>query len=212
MTGNIPYVSDSWTHLLWGLWLSEALELSWDDPHKIRVDLTTYRHPMLVLPGASQKNRKDQVTPITPDFAEWLLSQPNKAGDVFCPLARSGDRIDMVWASRIISRCGETAGIITKKDAKGDKFASAHDLRRSFGARWAVRTTSAILKDLMRHASITTTEEFYLGVNAESAADQLYAASPPQGQLGGVLGGSGISSPQPNPPKTTKTLKNVGKT
>ncbi len=58
VTGNLPHVTESWEHLLWGLWLSglrlsEALELSWDDPHKIRVDLTTYRHPMLVLPGAS---------------------------------------------------------------------------------------------------------------------------------------------------------------
>lgn len=217
VTGNDPTVTASWEHLLWGLWLSglrlsEALELSWDDPHKIRVDLTTYRHPMLVLPGASQKNRQDQIVPIAPDWGEWLIRQSARAGDVFCPLARSLDRIDMVWASRIISRCGERAGIVVQKSPKGDKFASAHDLRRSFGSRWSMRVLPALLQLLMRHSSIVTTMEFYVGRNAETSADQLYATTNAPDQSGGVLGGSQIPEPQKKPPNTTKTLKNAGKT
>lgn len=199
VAGNDPKVVSSWEHLLWGLWLSglrlsEALELSWDDPHKIRADLTSYRHPMLVLPAASQKNRTDQIVPITPDFGEWLARQPVRAGDVFSPLARSLDRIDMIWASRIISRCGEMAGIITQKSAKGDKFASAHDLRRSFGDRWSRKVLPALLQLLMRHSSITTTMMFYVGRNAETSADQLYATVATDIQSGGVLGGSPLQT------------------
>lgn len=217
VTGNDPNVTASWEHLLWGLWLSglrlsEALELSWDDPHKIRVDLTTYRHPMLVLPGASQKNRTDQIVPITPDFADWLIGQPVRAGDVFSPLARSLDRIDMEWASRIISRCGKMAQIVTKKESEKEKYASAHDLRRSFGDRWSRKVLPALLQLLMRHSDIKTTMSFYLGRNAETSADQLYATVAADNQLGGVSGGSQLSKPQSKPAKRQKTLKNSEKT
>ena len=40
---------------------------------------------------------------------------------------------------------------------------SAHDLRRSFGERWASRLMPQVLKELMRHESIETTLNFYVG-------------------------------------------------
>src|SRR5262249_8398083 len=56
------------------------------------------------------------------------------------------------------------------------KYASAHDLRRSFGERWAARVMPQILMQLMRHASIDTTLRYYVGQNAEKAADVLWDA------------------------------------
>lgn len=52
-----------------------------------------------------------------------------------------------------------------KLDAKGkpvvmNEFASAHDLRRSFGFRWSRRVMPTILRELMRHESIDTTMRF----------------------------------------------------
>jgi len=51
-----------------------------------------------------------------------------------------------------------------------NKTASAHDLRRSFGERWASRMMPADLMAVMRHESIETTMQYYVGKNAERTA------------------------------------------
>ena len=56
------------------------------------------------------------------------------------------------------------------------KCASAHDLRRAFGQRWAARIMPQILMQLMRHEDISTTMKFYVGKEAEATADVLWAA------------------------------------
>ena len=58
-----------------------------------------------------------------------------------------------------------------KKKEKRVVYASARDLRRAFGFRWAMIVPSMILKDLMRHASVQTTEAFYVGLNAKRTID-----------------------------------------
>lgn len=78
---------------------------------------------------------------------------------------------------------GKAAGVKIKDRTKLDEdgkpvtvaqCASAHDLRRSFGFRWSRRVMPAVLKELMRHASIETTMTFYVGQNAEATADELW--------------------------------------
>ena len=56
------------------------------------------------------------------------------------------------------------------------KFASAHDLRRSFGEQWSERVLPKVLMELMRHESIGTTMRFYVGQNAQRTADAAWAA------------------------------------
>ena len=53
------------------------------------------------------------------------------------------------------------------------KWASAHDLRRSFGEQCAVRVMPHVLKELMRHENIETTMWYYVARNAETTADAL---------------------------------------
>jgi integrase len=59
-----------------------------------------------------------------------------------------------------------------KVDEKGGKtvWASAHDLRRAFGARWSRKVNSMVLKELMRHASVTTTEKYYVGIQSDETS------------------------------------------
>lgn len=186
----------SWTELLEGLWLSglrlgEALRLTWDNPFSIRVDLDGHQRPMLIFPGAFQKNRQDQIVPITPDFADWLRDRQDPTGFVFQPLCQGLDeRVDRLWASRLISRIGEKAGIVVKETfaesgKKTDHFATAHDLRRSFGARWARKVLPPVLRELMRHSDIKTTLDYYAGRNAESLAESLYSQIEAKNQQGG---------------------------
>lgn len=56
------------------------------------------------------------------------------------------------------------------------KFASAHDLTRSFGERWSSLVMPNVLKELMRHESIETIMKYYVGQNAQATADILYKA------------------------------------
>ena len=55
-------------------------------------------------------------------------------------------------------------------------YASAHDLRRSFGDRWARIVEPMVLRDLMRHASVVTTEQYYVGINAKKTLKHLREA------------------------------------
>lgn len=78
-----------WRRYLTGLWLSglrleESLRLSWEDGTDFAVDLTG-RHPMFRIAGPAQKSRRAEVLPMTPDFAEWLLStaEDERQGRVF---------------------------------------------------------------------------------------------------------------------------------
>ena len=55
------------------------------------------------------------------------------------------------------------------------KYASAHDLRRSFGTRWSKRIMPQVLMQLMRHESINTTVKYYVDSDAQDTAELLYA-------------------------------------
>ena len=72
-----------------------------------------------------------------------------------------------------------------------------------------MKVLPALLQLLMRHSSITTTVEFYVGRNAEQSADQFYVASSSFGQLGGVLGGSHLSATSSEPRSTPKSPKKL---
>ncbi len=95
--------------------------------------------------------------------------------------------------SKIVSRIGCKAAVkveeTTRKGEHHIKYASAHDLRRSFGERWSMRVLPQVLMELMRHESITTTMQFYVGRNAERTADALWEAV--ENQKSNTSGNSG---------------------
>ncbi len=91
-----------------------------------------------------------------------------REGKVFS-IARLGMRLDSV--SKVISRLGRLAGVVVNREQ--GKFASAHDLRRAFGTRWASQLKPVELQQIMRHASINTTLGYYVLVEADSLAERL---------------------------------------
>lgn len=74
----------------------------------------------------------------------------------------------------IVVNIDKKAGVVVNK-ADG-KFASAHDLRRAFGTRWAKRVMPAVLRRLMRRSSIATTMGCYVDLDSAEVADQLWAS------------------------------------
>jgi integrase len=175
-----PRDANAWTHHLNGLWLSglrldESLQLSWDVDAPFAIDLSG-RHPRFRIYAEAEKGRQDRLLPVTPDFAEYLLKtpRPQRIGYVFklkgiC----TGEQMTSARAGRVISEIGELAGVLVNKVA--GKFATAHDLRRSFGTRWASRVKPATLQLLMRHRSIETTMKYYVCQNADDIADELWS-------------------------------------
>lgn len=172
-----------WKHYLRGLWLSglrlaESLAVSWDPDAAFSIDLSG-RHPRFRIWAEAQKSNKDELLPMAPDFAEFLLATPKneREGYVFdMTTRRSLGNADVARVGRIISKIGQEAVVVVEKNNQGAtiKYGSAHDLRRAFGTRWASCVSAATLKTLMRHASIETTMAYYVGMTADSVADELW--------------------------------------
>ena len=117
------------------------------------------KHPRFPILAEGHKSRRDELLPMTPDFADWILQTPaeERYGAVF-PLPMTANH-----AGRIISKIAKTANV----------KATAHDFRRSFGTRWSRQVMPAILQKLMRHADIKTTMEFYVSHDADDIGEQL---------------------------------------
>ena len=175
------YSAQSFVDLQEGLWwsglrISEAMVLHWTDDANIMVDLSG-RRPMFLIQDHAEKARKFRMLPMAPEFAEWLLKTPerDRIGFVFNPLPRMEPyhaRLSKEWVAKLISQIGKKANVVVSQG----KYASVHDFRRAFGFRWAQRVMPVVLMEMMRHADIKTTMQFYVGRNAEAAADAAWAA------------------------------------
>jgi integrase len=179
VTSVRPRDAQTWIHYLNGLWLSglrleESLQLGWDEDSPLSIVLGG-RHPKLRIYAEAEKGHLDRLLPMTPDFAEFLMRTPpeKRTGAVFRIAGlQTGRPMTAKRICRIISKIGEKAGVVVNRSE--DKFASAHDLRRAFGTRWASRVKPATLKLLMRHQSIDTTLKYYVAQDADEIADELW--------------------------------------
>ncbi|HWG41301.1 MAG TPA: site-specific integrase [Gemmataceae bacterium] len=176
----------SWRHFYEGLWwsglrLGEALELWWDRDDRLCIDLTQGR-PLLRIPAELEKGHQDRLLPIAPEFAEFLLRTPEeqRTGRVFKPEPeKTGKKpLTIIWVIKIMALIGEKSGVVVHVDPKTGKkkYASAHDFRRAFGDRWALRVMPPVLMQLMRHESIETTMRFYVGRSVQATADVVWEA------------------------------------
>jgi integrase len=209
-----PAAVASWEHYLRGLWLSglrltESMEVYWDRHDRLCIDLTGKR-PMLRIPAELEKGHRDRLLPITPDFAEFLLATPEdrRHGPIFQPLMPSGNRANAERAGHMVALIGKLARVVVHTDAKtGEvKFASAHDLRRSFGTRWAKRVRTPVLMRLMRHENIQTTMAYYVDLDATELAEDLYRL---QDRCGTVSGDVRPSEPLSEGSQNDTTLYEV---
>lgn len=177
--------AESWKLLLNGFWwgglrLEEAMRLHWDENSGFYPDFSGKR-PMFNISGHAEKGRKDRVLPMAPEFADLIRDLPRE-GFVFNPQRRMAPyhlRISADHVGKVISEIGEKAKVKVSEIKGKAKFASAHDFRRSFGSRWAMRVLPPVLMELMRHDQISTTMVFYVGRNAQVAAEAAWDAMLP---------------------------------
>ena len=181
-----PAIIASWRFLLTGFWwsglrLSEAVCLHWTDRRYICIEQLEGDAPMLWVPDSHEKGHEDRILPMAPEFAEMLREIPpqRRTGYVFNPIPRRkrySARLSAEHVGKVISKVGKQAGVEVRDDDGRVKFASAHDLRRSFGDRWSTRVMPPVLKELMRHDSIETTLRYYVGRDAEATAGVVWSA------------------------------------
>ncbi|HYW81491.1 MAG TPA: site-specific integrase, partial [Thermoguttaceae bacterium] len=197
-----PHDTAQWERFLTGLWLSglrleESTVFSWDLDSPFTVDLSG-KHPRFRIYAEAEKGHQDRLLPMTPDFAGFILQTPeaDRHGPVF-PLIglQTGKPITPKRICRILSKIGEEARVVVNRDTRTrkqkvdgvvktvtedvTKYASAHDLRRAFGTRWAPRVKPATLRLLMRHRSIETTLNYYVALDADELADELWRTHGP---------------------------------
>ena len=182
-----PEASPYWCRYLQGLWasglrLEESLNLRWDDDGRIRPRFSQGELPVLVIPAECEKGFRDREHPMAPELAMLLQETPveHRRGAVFRLNGRghTGSRLLSNQVSKTVSDIGQAAGVkvYTNPRTGKVKFASAHDLRRSFGARWATKLMPTQLMELMRHRNIDTTLRYYVGSNAQKTAQTIWAA------------------------------------
>lgn len=88
-----------------------------------------------------------------------------------------GDRTRKKVKEAVLDRKnGKETGETRLVEREVIKYASAHDLRRSFGSRWARKVMPAVLQRLMRHESIETTMKYYVDLDADELAEELWQA------------------------------------
>lgn len=183
----------SWSFLLngvlnSGLRLEEMMDLSWNIPGTIQPRWPKNGHPVLLFPGSQQKNGKTQEVPMTPWFAEQLseVLPTERTGHVFNPeslqarIGRTyhGERLTADRVGKIVTQLGRTAGIVVDDGdpAKGKpaKYASLHDLRRTFAQRLKDSgLPMGLIQRLMRHSDAKTTERYYLTEKTQLEAERI---------------------------------------
>lgn len=149
---------------LLGLRLADTLLLRWEPaPGCHWIDLES-RTPAMHLCD-EQKSGKPETVPLTPPAVKWLRSIEQPTGYVCrLPAQAGGYQQTTSRLGRIIERAGRSAGIIVKPDGGkmgAPKYASAHDLRRTFVTFWLSRLNIAEVRTLSRHASVETLLRYY---------------------------------------------------
>lgn len=159
-----------------GLRIGEA-DLSWDDQESFHVDWTSYERPVFVMPDTIDKTAQDRVFPMTPDFWAFISTVPEaeRTGPVFTVLSTwRNQRLNTDQLGKLIQRIGVESGVVVSRRGDDVKYASAHDLRRSFGLMWAQKVNLIQLCALMRHRDPKTTQTYYLGIDASRLLDGIW--------------------------------------
>lgn len=183
-------VTSSWQYLLRGLWesalrIDELMHVSWDKQGTIRPIWGQGELPVLEILASMQKNDTHETIPILPGFEALLRETPesDREGWVFNPESlqsrigrkKKHERPNADWVGRIISRIGKKAKIkvdeADERTGRPEKYASAHDLRRSCGERLRnAGVPPLVICRVMRHSSWETTRRHYAPGDIQSDA------------------------------------------
>ncbi len=176
---------ESWRDFILGLWhsgfrVNELLKLSWDDPKFILVDGIDTSTPLFSIPSDGQKSGKREDCPIMPGCVELLRKTPksDRVGFVFNPIGLKGTVTrSPKLCVRYISKFGKRSGVVVKIKHNGEKkYASAHDLKRSFATEHSNGMSIEQLMWATRNSTEAVLRKFYLRSDAQNRSLQIQKA------------------------------------
>src|SRR5205085_3793801 len=122
----------------------------WDIYGEIIPEWPRGKHPILTIPADKQKNNTAEMIPLLPEFEKVILEElpHRRTGWVFNPLPvfggkghTTGERPLAGWASKIISRIGEVAGVVVTPAKGRPPLPDAPDPKaKTHKAAWRRRT------------------------------------------------------------------------
>ena len=145
-----------------GLWRGEILGLTWD---RVRFEILE-----VVVSAMTSKGRRDRVLPIASELAdvlrEWRDTQPT------IPISQEV----LPWPHETYRQLYEDWHVIqTNAGIHGDRHYVPKDCRSSCASELiASGVPTAVVKDFLGHASVTTTERYY--INTQPALRAAVAA------------------------------------
>lgn len=133
------------------------------------------RLPMLVF-CPEQKSGQSERIPLTPMAADYLRSIEQPEGFVCRLHGRHGPHATSGRLGRVIANAGRAAGILVKHNGGkmgAPKYASAHDLRRTFAQFLLDHVNIRDAQTMMRHASFETLMRYYSDSSEDALAQKL---------------------------------------
>lgn len=193
-----------------GLRLSDCWNFRWEPMEGAHYPLNLDGRRPVICFSDLQKSGVEEQVPLTPDAVIWLRSIRKESGWVCRTRGAKGEHATPDRLGRVIAEAGKAAGIIVKSTGgkRGKpKFASAHDLRRTFATTWHQKLSVSELQKLTRHADSQTLLSYYADAPTEALAEKLssYAEKILRDEDGGDDGGDDSSEPSGNDENPVKT-------
>ena len=160
-----PFVTAVWVMLHTGMRLTEAWDFAWEPgPNRhYLIDLDTYSASIEF--ADCQKSGISSVVPLTNGAIAYFRSIDPRGEWVCRTSGARGPHKTPDRLGRVIAAAGRAAGIVVKTFEKPEgvkhKYASAHDLRRTFATNLQRDLTLTERRTLTRHADIQTLLNHY---------------------------------------------------
>lgn len=193
-----------------GLRLSDCWHFRWEPMEGTHYPLNLDGKRPVICFSDLQKSGEEEQVPLTPDAVVWLRSIQKETGWVCRTRGAKGIHKTESRLGRVIAEAGKAAGIIVKSTGgkKGKpKYASSHDLRRTFATTWHQKLSVSELQKLTRHSDSQTLLSYYADAPTEALAEKLssYAEKILRDESGGEDGGDDESDCFKNDENTVKT-------
>ena len=149
---------------LMGMRLEDAHWFCWEPRDGCHYPVSLGGRSPMISYCEGQKSGRQELIPITPMAAEYLRSIEQEYGWVCRMTGKQGEHKTSGRLGRVVANAGRAAKIMVKADGGKfgtPKYASAHDLRRTFGLFLLDHVNLRDAQTMMRHASVDTLLRFY---------------------------------------------------
>ncbi len=117
---------------------------------------------------SNQKNGLDEDVPLTPQAVDWLRTLPKDLEWIARAKGTRGWHKTPHRLCRVIAGAGKAARIVTKRTSRRIKYASAHDLRRTFAVEMLGKLSVKEVQKLTRHADCQILLRYYADVQQDT--------------------------------------------